>query len=299
MEPLSLRDLCLSRESTSKDSKRQCRFPEVILKLVPPSLICRHFRKSLRKSALPPGPPPRFPIEIIQLIIHEAWELPLTTSERVQFTKSSLLVSLSWMGSFARESCVHVHLLSGEHTKYWYKPITSGSQSVYSTIAGLDGPTPPGATHPTHPMCLATNLISSIVCHGGFDNFEGCVIMQFPLTVNIALDTLMEEDVKWRSSHDIYTVSITPQFWKVKIKSCIAELYDVLEKLVLWVMQSRWDRVKHPFYYDFRTQACIWAWYFLRYGADAGKVVRIPMIMLNAADYNPKGKEKEDEDVNE
>ncbi|KAE9408968.1 hypothetical protein BT96DRAFT_1013116 [Gymnopus androsaceus JB14] len=65
-----------------------------------------------------------------------------TTSERVQFTKSLLLVSLSWMHLFARESRVHVHLLSGEHTKYRYKPITSGSPDVYSTIAGLDGPAP-------------------------------------------------------------------------------------------------------------------------------------------------------------
>ncbi|KAE9401024.1 hypothetical protein BT96DRAFT_1018354 [Gymnopus androsaceus JB14] len=217
------------------------------------------------------------------------------------------------MSSFARESCIHVHLLSGEHTKYWYKPITSGSPSVYFTIADLDGPTvrhlcrsitfhcidprdvhhPPRATHPAHPMCLATNLISGIVRNGGFDNFEGCMTMQFPLSVKIALDTLMEEDVdvKWRSSHGTYTVSTAPQFWQVKIASRITELYDVLEKLVLWVMQSRWERIsdttiRHPFDYDARADACVWAWFFLRYSADAGKIIKVPMIMLNAADYN-------------
>ncbi|KAE9408909.1 hypothetical protein BT96DRAFT_985238 [Gymnopus androsaceus JB14] len=313
MEPLSPQDLCLSPESTFtfEDSKRRCRFPVALLfprKFVP--LACKHFRKpllSFRKSALlsPPGPP-RFPVEIIQLIIHEAWALPLTTSERIQFTKSSLLVSLSWMSSFARESCIDVHLLSGEHTKYWYKPITSGSKSVYSTIAGLDGstvrhlcrtitfhcidprdaPQSPGATHPEHPMCLATNLISGIVRYGGFDNFEGCVTMQFPLTVEIAFDTLME-DVEWRSSHDTYTVLTAPQFWQVKIASHIAELYDVLEKLVLWVMQSRWERIKSVVYGGRHHDGLAFAWFFIRCDTDEDEC---PLTVLDAADYNNEGR---------
>ncbi|KAE9402275.1 hypothetical protein BT96DRAFT_557401 [Gymnopus androsaceus JB14] len=262
---------------------------------------------SFRKSALPsapPGPPgpPRFPIEIIQLIIHKAWALPLTTSERIQFTKSSLLVSLSWMSIFARESCIHVHLLSGEHTKCWYKPITSGRTiCVYSNIAGLDGPTvrylcrtitfhcidprdapqPSGATHPTHPMCLTTNLISGIVRHGGFDNFEGYMTMQFPLTVKI---DMTEEEVDWCSSHATYTVLTAPQFWQVKIASGITELYDVLEALVLWMMRSRWERLQSMIY-DRRAHACVWIWLFIRYNADEGKVDG-SMTALNAADYN-------------
>ncbi|KAE9402257.1 hypothetical protein BT96DRAFT_1017667 [Gymnopus androsaceus JB14] len=280
MPPLSPQDLCLSPESPSEstsdsDSKRRCRFRGLV------SLTSKYFLKPLRKSALLSGPPlpPRFPIEIIQLIIHETWALPLTTSERIQFTKSSFLVSLSWMSIFARESCIHVHLLSGEHTKYWYKPITSGFPSVYSTIVDpRDAPQTPGATHPAHPMCVATNLISGVVRHGGFDNFEGCMTMQFPHTVNF---NLIEdsEDHKWLSC----TVLTTPQFWQIEIASCIAELYDVLEKLVLWMMQSRWERLR-SLTHD-RHHKCIWAWFFVRYNTDGGKVSG-SMTGLNAADYN-------------
>ncbi|KAE9401663.1 hypothetical protein BT96DRAFT_918669 [Gymnopus androsaceus JB14] len=304
-------DLCLSPESTFEpDSKRRCcfRFP-LAIRLFPRNIVhftCKNIRKLFQLSV---GPPPRFPIEIIQLIIHEAWAIPLTTPERVQFTKSSLLVNLSWMHLFARESCIHVHLLSGEHTKYWYKPITSGSPSVYSTIAGLDGPAvrrlcqtitfhcidprdipqPPGATHPTHPMCTATNLISGIVRGGGFDNFEGCVTMQLPHTVNIKLK---QEDIEWLSSHDTYTLLTMPQFWQVKIAlNGISELYDVLEKLVLWVMQSRWERVSLGTVTTNRggvlDTLCGRAWFFIRYNGDAGKASSSGSVtFLNAGDYN-------------
>ncbi|KAE9383595.1 hypothetical protein BT96DRAFT_1027140 [Gymnopus androsaceus JB14] len=303
-------DLCLSPESTLEpDSTQRFCFP-LGIRLFPLNLMHftrKHMPKFFQFSA---GPPPRFPIEIIQLIIHEAWALPLTTSERVQFTKSSFLVSLSWMHLFARESCVHVHLLSGEHTKYWYKPITSGSPSVYSTIAGVDGPAvrrlcrtitfhcidprdvlqPRGATHPTHPICTTTNLISGIVRGGGFDNFEGFVTMQLPHTVNNQLKNL-EQDTEWFSSHDTYKISITSQFWQVEIASGIAELYNVLEKLVLWVMQSRWNRVrlstistsKEGIILD--TQ-CGWAWFFIRYNGDGGKGSGGSLTFLNAGDYN-------------
>ncbi|KAE9403902.1 hypothetical protein BT96DRAFT_1016729 [Gymnopus androsaceus JB14] len=189
VEPLSPQDLCLSPHQFESDSKRLLAIP------FPRKLVlrtCKPFHNlllSIRRSACSP---PRFPVEIIQLIIHKAWALPLTTSERIRFTKSAVLVSFGWMRIFARESCIHVHLLSGEHTKYWYNPITSGSPSIFTTT-GLDGstvrhlcrtitfhcidprdvPQPPEATHPAHPMCLATNQISGIVRHGGFDNFEG------------------------------------------------------------------------------------------------------------------------------
>ncbi|KAE9399126.1 hypothetical protein BT96DRAFT_920346 [Gymnopus androsaceus JB14] len=192
-----------------------------------------------------PSSPPRLPSEIIQLIVHEAWALPLTTSERARFAKSSLAVSLSWMSFFARESCIDVHLLSDEHTKYWYKPIVSGSSTAYFTIAGLDDSTvrrlcrsitfhciePPRAAHPRNPICVTTFDISDIVRNGGFDNFEGIVAIQFPLTV-MKFTAFAEKDVKWRSLYDTYEVLVTPEFWKLQISGVkLMHLCDVLEKL--------------------------------------------------------------------
>ncbi|KAE9402263.1 hypothetical protein BT96DRAFT_937243 [Gymnopus androsaceus JB14] len=123
-----------------------------------------------------------------------------------------------------------------------------------------DVPQTPGATHPAHPMCVATNLISGIVRHGGFNNFEGCMTMQFPLSVKI---TLME--VNWT-----YIVLTAPKFWQVRIASRITELYEVLEKLVLGMMQSRWERLG-SIIYDRRAGACVWAWFFVRYNSDEGE----------------------------
>ncbi|KAE9403900.1 hypothetical protein BT96DRAFT_1016727 [Gymnopus androsaceus JB14] len=167
IEPLSPQDLCLSPHQSESDSKRLLAIPfprKLVLRTCKPfhKLLC-----SVRRSACPP---PRFPVEIIQLIIHEAWALPLTTSERIRFTKSAVLVSFGWMRIFARESCVHVHLLSGldgPTVRHLCRTIT------FHCIDPRDVPQPPEATHPAHPMCLATNQISGIVRHGGFDNFEG------------------------------------------------------------------------------------------------------------------------------
>lgn len=171
------------------------------------------------------------PVEIIQLIIHFTWALPLSTSERAQLIKSSCLVSLCWMTLFVRESLTDVHLLSGEHALRYDNLIhgrrrstskTEEDDSAYTTIAGVDSvtaqqlcrsinlhcidprvvPQPPEATYlgPMHPMGAAAYILAKLLelqeqntaYKSALPNFTGRVSVQFDCKVSIDIMDLLQ-----------------------------------------------------------------------------------------------------------
>ncbi|KAJ3746346.1 hypothetical protein DFH05DRAFT_1484812 [Lentinula detonsa] len=143
---------------------------------------------------------PIFPLEVIELIIHETWALTLSTSERARFLKTSLLVNCHWLNAIARESCTDVHLLSSSHA-IWYDGITFGKSFAYSALVGMNGfaarnlarsftihcikPTPVVQLHQerqatlTYPMCLSSYTLAIRIQQRFFPNFEGQVAIQF------------------------------------------------------------------------------------------------------------------------
>ncbi|KAK0227335.1 hypothetical protein EDD85DRAFT_957951 [Armillaria nabsnona] len=58
------------------------------------------------------------PAEIIELIIHETWMLPLINSERLTFMKASLGISSWWLLAFLQESFTDVYLVLPEYSLY-------------------------------------------------------------------------------------------------------------------------------------------------------------------------------------
>lgn len=54
--------------------------------------------------------PSTFPVEILEQIIFQAWDLTFTVNERIDFMISSTLVSRAWLICFLRASCMHVHI---------------------------------------------------------------------------------------------------------------------------------------------------------------------------------------------
>ncbi|KAJ4490438.1 hypothetical protein J3R30DRAFT_3421822 [Lentinula aciculospora] len=140
---------------------------------------------------------PLFPLEIIQLIIHEVWSLPLTTAERTQFMKIYPLVNSQWLNVFARKSSTHVHLISGSHAMM-YDASTFGKSFVYSTLAGMNGFTVRNSARsftvhclkpsvkqqerrPTlmYPMGLSSYVFCIRLQQKIFLNFDGQVAIQF------------------------------------------------------------------------------------------------------------------------
>ncbi|KAJ3761734.1 hypothetical protein EV360DRAFT_79950 [Lentinula raphanica] len=143
---------------------------------------------------------PVFPPEVIELIIHETWKLPLTTSERARFMKTSLLVNVHWLSAFARESCMDVHLISSSYAM-WYDGITFKKSFAYPVLAGIDGFAARDLArsftvhcvkpklnalsqlerHPafTYPMGLSSYIVSIRLQQSFFPNFNGQVAVQF------------------------------------------------------------------------------------------------------------------------
>ncbi|PBK84487.1 hypothetical protein ARMGADRAFT_1088252 [Armillaria gallica] len=58
------------------------------------------------------------PAEIIELVIHETWMLPLTNNERLTFMKASLRISSWWLLAFLQESFTDVYLVSPKYSFY-------------------------------------------------------------------------------------------------------------------------------------------------------------------------------------
>eukprot|EP00918_Siedleckia_nematoides_P052382 GHVU01114479.1.p1 GENE.GHVU01114479.1~~GHVU01114479.1.p1 ORF type:complete len:296 (-),score=2.28 GHVU01114479.1:42-866(-) len=144
---------------------------------------------------------PRVPVEIIQLIIQEAWALPLSTSERAQFMKSSLLVNSGWMKMFVRESLTDVHLPSLTYASR-YRDIADGKSLAYSTIVRVDGDTARNLCRSItihcmdpleipvaemHPMVGSAHTVAELLYLGAFPNFNGKISVQVPRNVPIPL----------------------------------------------------------------------------------------------------------------
>ncbi|KAG7445192.1 uncharacterized protein BT62DRAFT_932994 [Guyanagaster necrorhizus] len=55
------------------------------------------------------------PLEILGLVIAEAWALPLTPFQRLQMATSSLLVSKAFAWEFNRVFCTDIHILTPSH----------------------------------------------------------------------------------------------------------------------------------------------------------------------------------------
>ncbi|KAK0186721.1 hypothetical protein F5146DRAFT_1124432 [Armillaria mellea] len=91
-----------------------------------------------------------FPAEIIELIIHETWKLPLTHKDRLAFMRTSLHVSSQWLFAFLRESLTDVYFVSLRYSYYLTIPhripreplycgtltISATQFSVYDYLAG-------------------------------------------------------------------------------------------------------------------------------------------------------------------
>ncbi|KAK0450430.1 uncharacterized protein EV420DRAFT_1646659 [Desarmillaria tabescens] len=58
------------------------------------------------------------PAEVIELIIHEAWKLPLTNKDRLAFMKTSLCISSQWLFAFLRESLTDIYFVSPSYSYY-------------------------------------------------------------------------------------------------------------------------------------------------------------------------------------
>ncbi|PBK97830.1 hypothetical protein ARMGADRAFT_1162644 [Armillaria gallica] len=58
------------------------------------------------------------PAEIIELIIHETWKLPLTNNDRLAFMKTSLRISSAWLFAFLRESLTDIYFVSRRYSYY-------------------------------------------------------------------------------------------------------------------------------------------------------------------------------------
>ncbi len=70
--------------------------------------------------------------EIIELIIHEMWKLPLTHKDRLVFMKTSLRVSSQWLFAFLRESLTDVYLVSPQYSYYLTIPSRNPRRPPYS-----------------------------------------------------------------------------------------------------------------------------------------------------------------------
>ncbi|SJL09493.1 uncharacterized protein ARMOST_12871 [Armillaria ostoyae] len=71
------------------------------------------------------------PTEIIELIIHETWKLPLTHKDRLVFMKTSLHVSSQWLFTFLRESLTDVYFVSLQYSYYLTIPYRSPRPPPY------------------------------------------------------------------------------------------------------------------------------------------------------------------------
>ncbi len=72
------------------------------------------------------------PAEIIELIIHETWKLPLTHKDRLVFMKMPLRVSSQWLFAFLRESLTDVYFVSPQYSYYLTIPSRIPRQPPYS-----------------------------------------------------------------------------------------------------------------------------------------------------------------------
>ncbi|KAK0443882.1 uncharacterized protein EV420DRAFT_1013030 [Desarmillaria tabescens] len=64
---------------------------------------------------------PVFPIEIMELIIYEVWNLLLSTKARAAFSRASMHVSHAWMVTFMRISLAELHITNYTYFKYiWW-----------------------------------------------------------------------------------------------------------------------------------------------------------------------------------
>ncbi|PBK93914.1 hypothetical protein ARMGADRAFT_1164753 [Armillaria gallica] len=74
-------------------------------------------------------PVPVFPLEIMELIIYEVWNLLLGTKARRTFRRTSMRVSHAWMATFMRISLANIHITSFAYFKYiWY--LIRGGKSI-------------------------------------------------------------------------------------------------------------------------------------------------------------------------
>ncbi|KAF5382380.1 hypothetical protein D9757_009806 [Collybiopsis confluens] len=109
------------------------------------------------------------PLDIIELIIHHAWALPLTTSERCHMMKSFVLVNFTWTRFFLRESSIHIHLPSGSYADRYQNILNGlGNSFAHRAIAGMEKSAvqsacksitlhcidPEKVYHPSEPRCL-------------------------------------------------------------------------------------------------------------------------------------------------
>ncbi len=71
------------------------------------------------------------PAEIIELVIHETWMLPLINSKRLAFMKASLRISSWWLLAFLQESFTDVYLVSPKYSSTSPVFIASGNHFIF------------------------------------------------------------------------------------------------------------------------------------------------------------------------
>jgi len=91
------------------------------------------FHSTLRRIRIQLFPSyPTLPLEILQLIIYEAWHLPFTGSERIHFMTVSMLVNRTWLKAFIMTCFRDMVLPCAAYFHYIFLTVVPGHSTVFS-----------------------------------------------------------------------------------------------------------------------------------------------------------------------